>query len=62
MPQNSIIFLCCGDIDRTRKLSKVEPSDCHRHKRLIKFPPPKEIGNFFLKKVIYLDDDDINPI
>ena len=23
------IFLCCGDIDHTRKRSKVEPSDGH---------------------------------
>ena len=29
MPQNFIIFLCCGDIDHTRKRSKVEPSDGH---------------------------------
>ena len=29
MPQNLIIFLCCGDIDHTRKHSKVEPSDGH---------------------------------
>ena len=24
-----IVFLCCGDIDHTRKHSKVEPSDGH---------------------------------
>ena len=29
MPQNFIIFLCSGDIDHTRKHSKVEPSDGH---------------------------------
>ena len=29
MPQNFIIFLCCGDIDYTRKHSKVRPSDGH---------------------------------
>ena len=28
-PQNFITFLCCGDIDHTRKCSKVGPSDSH---------------------------------
>ena len=27
MPQNVIIFLCCGDIDHTRKRNKVGPSE-----------------------------------
>ena len=26
-PQNFIVFLCCGDIDHTKKRSKVEPLD-----------------------------------
>ena len=29
MAHNFIIFLCCGDIDHTRKRSKVRPSDGH---------------------------------
>ena len=28
-PQNFIIFLCCVDIDQTKKDSKVETSDSH---------------------------------
>ena len=39
MPQNFIIFLCCGDIDHIRKRTKGEPSDGHisTTKKIIKF-------------------------
>ena len=29
MPQNFTFYLCCGDVDHTRKHSKVELSDGH---------------------------------